>query len=135
MNALSAFLHPTVTVEEQELVISKRFLGEDGKPVPFKIRSLTQEENSKIIKAATKRKKIGNEWQDVLDKNEYDTRLIIAATVSPDFQSAELCEHFNTKDPLQVPGKMLFAGEYVKLGEAITKLSGFGQSLDDEAKN
>ena len=43
MSALSAFLHPAVPTEEKELVISKRFLGADGKPVPFKIRALTQE--------------------------------------------------------------------------------------------
>ena len=39
MSALSAFLHPAVPTEEKELVISKRFLGADGKPVPFKIRA------------------------------------------------------------------------------------------------
>lgn len=36
MSALSAFLHPAVPTEEKELVISKRFLGADGKPVPFR---------------------------------------------------------------------------------------------------
>lgn len=135
MNALSAFLHPTVTREEKEVIISKRFLGEDGKPVPFKIRSLTQEENAAIIKAATRQKKVDGQWQDFLDANELSARTIVEATVFPDFRSAELCEKYGTKDPVQVPGKMLLAGEFARLIDAVSKLSGFDKSLDEEAKN
>ena len=135
MSALSAFLHPVVTREEKEVIISKRFLGEDGNPVPFKIRSLTQEENAAIIKAATRQKKVDGQWQDSLDANELSARTIVEATVFPDFRSAELCETYGTKDPVQVPGKMLLAGEFARLIDAVSKLSGFDKSLDEEAKN
>lgn len=135
MSALSAFLHPAVTREEKEVVISRRFLGEDGKPVPFKIRSLTQEENAAIIKAATRQKKVDGQWQDSIDTNELSARTIVEATVFPDFRSAELCETYGTKDPVQVPGKMLLAGEFGRLIDAVSKLSGFDNSLDEEAKN
>lgn len=135
MSALSAFLHPAVTREEKEVIISKRFLGEDGKPVPFKIRSLTQEENAAIIKAATRQKKVDGQWQDSIDANELSARTIVEATVFPDFRSAELCERYGTKDPVQVPGKMLLAGEFSRLIDAVSKLSGFDKSLDEEAKN
>lgn len=135
MSALSAFLHPAVTCEEKEIIISKRFLGEDGKPTPFKIRSLTQEENAAIIKAATKQKKVDGQWQDSIDANELSARTIVEATVFPDFRSAELCEAYGTKDPVQVPGKMLLAGEFSRLIDAVSKLSGFDKSLDEEAKN
>lgn len=135
MSALSAFLHPAVTSEEKEVIISKRFLGEDGKPVPFKIRSLTQEENAAIIKAATRQKKVNGQWQDSLDGNELGARTIVEATVFPDFRSAELCEAYGTKDPVQVPGKMLLAGEFGRLIDAVSELSGFDKSLDEEAKN
>ena len=135
MSALSAFLHPAVTREEKEVIISKRFLGEDGKPVPFKIRSLTQEENAAIIKAATRQKKVDGQWQDSIDANKLSARTIVEATVFPDFRSAELCEKYGTKDPVQVPGKMLLAGEFGRLIDAVSKLSGFDKSLDEEAKN
>lgn len=135
MSVLSAFLHPVVTREEKEVIISKRFLGEDGKPVPFKIRSLTQEENAAIIKAATRQKKVDGQWQDSIDANELSARTIVEATVFPDFRSAELCETYGTKDPVQVPGKMLLAGEFARLIDAVSKLSGFDKSLDEEAKN
>jgi hypothetical protein len=135
MSALSAFLHPAVTREEKEIIISKRFLGEDGKPTPFKIRSLTQEENAAIIKASTRQKKVDGQWQDSIDANELSARTIVEATVFPDFRSAELCERYGTKDPVQVPGKMLLAGEFSRLIDAVSKLSGFDKSLDEEAKN
>lgn len=135
MSALSAFLHPAVTREEKEVIISKRFLGEDGKPVPFKIRSLTQEENAAIIKASTRQKKVDGQWQDSIDANELSARTIVEATIFPDFRSAELCETYGTKDPVQVPGKMLLAGEFGRLIDAVSKLSGFDKSLDEEAKN
>ena len=50
MSNLSAFLHPVQAEEAREVIISKRFLGEDGRPVPFKIRPLTQEENNRLTK-------------------------------------------------------------------------------------
>ena len=135
MSALSAFLHPAVTREEKEIIISKRFLGEDGKPTPFKIRSLTQEENAAIIKASTRQKKVDGQWQASIAANELSARTIVEATVFPDFRSAELCERYGTKDPVQVPGKMLLAGEFSRLIDAVSKLSGFDKSLDEEAKN
>lgn len=134
MSKLSAFLHPAVVSEEKEIVISKRFLDEQGKPVPFKVRSLTQEENAANVKASTKRKKIGNQWQDVLDSGELSARTVIEGTVFPDFRSAELCEAYGTKDPVQLPGKLLLAGEFLKLANAINELSGF-ETPDEEAKN
>ena len=43
MASLKAFLNP-ITPEEKEVIVSERF-QEDGKPVPFRIRALTQKEN------------------------------------------------------------------------------------------
>ena len=135
MSALSAFLKPAVTAEEKEIVVSKRFLDEKGKPIPFRIRALTQEENSACSKAATRNIKVNGMYQEKVNQNEYISRIIVAATLEPDFTSAEVCGHFGTKDPIQVPGKMLLAGEFSKLSTAILELSGFEESLDDEAKN
>ena len=134
MSALSAFLHPAVVSEEKEVIISQRFLDEKGKPVPFKVRSLTQKENNANVRAATHRKKVGNQWQDVLDSSELSARTVVDGTVFPDFRSAELCEAYGTKDPIQMPGKMLLAGEFLKLLNAINELCGFDDP-DEEAKN
>lgn len=150
MSALSDFLNP-IQPEEQEIYISNRFVkrddegnvltDEDGNPVlrPFRIRPVTQEENTKITKQATKIKKVNGMSVPELDSLEYGRRLVVAGTVEPDFTNSAMCQQANTLDPLEVPGRLLLAGEYAKLTQAITKLSGFGESaaaeIQEAAKN
>lgn len=134
MSKLSAFLHPVTTQEEKEVVISKRFQDENGNPVPFKIRALAQEENDQITKQATRQIKVNGQPVEKVDSADYTRRMIVAATVEPDFRSKELCDAYGTLDPLLVPGKMLFSGEYAALGRAIMSLSGFN-SVEEDLKN
>ena len=134
MSKLSAFLHPVTTSEEKEVVISNRFQDEKGQPVPFKIRALTQEENDRITKQATRQTKVNGQTVEKLDSVDFSRRMVVAATVEPDFQAKELCDAYGVLDPLLVPGKMLLSGEYAKLMNAITDLSGFGDA-GDEVKN
>ena len=136
MSNLSAFLHPVTMQEEKEVVISKRFLDEDGKPAKFKIRSVTQDEADALLKQSTRtvKKRDGSVEQTVDDQN-FNRRLIVAATVVPDFRAKELCDAYGVLDPLLVPGKMLFSGEFSNLLREILDLSGLTNSLEDEAKN
>lgn len=136
MSNLSAFLHPVTMQEEKEVVISKRFLDEDGKPAKFKIRSVTQDEADALLKQSTRtvKKRDGSMEQTVDDQN-FNRRLIVAATVMPDFRAKELCDAYGVLDPLLVPGKMLFSGEFSNLLREILDLSGLTNSLEDEAKN
>jgi len=138
MSNLSAFLHPVQAGETREVVVSKRFLGEDGRPVPFKIRALTQEENNHLTKQSMGPAKGGRRGERELDAIAYGSRVIVAATLEPDFRSEELCRAYGTLDPLEAPGKMLLAGEYKRLTDAIMELSGFAEDpeeLGEAAKN
>ena len=135
MSNLNAFLHPVQGDETREVVISTRFRGEDGRPVPFRIRALTQEENDAISKRSMRLVKGGRRGEKELDSTEYASRIIAAATLEPDFSSEELCKAYGTMDPLEVPGKMLYAGEYKRLMDAIMELSRFGDELEGGAKN
>ena len=148
MSKLFDFLHPIADKEEKEVIISKRFvkrdndgnviLDEDGKAVlkPFRIRAVSQEENEAIAKSATRTHKDRSE-QTVrdFDKVRYSRSLVVAATVEPDFRSSEMCQAFGTMDPMEVPGKMLYSGEYQKLADSIAELSGIGEDLEEAAKN
>ena len=134
MSKLSAFLHPVTVQEEKEVVISNRFQDEGGKPVPFKIRSLTQEENDKITKQATRTVRVDGQPVQQVDSAVYNRLLILAGTVEPDFREKELCEAYGVLDPQLVPGKMLFSGEYARLAREIVALSGFSD-LGDDLKN
>ena len=132
---LSAFLHPELPSEE-EIIISERFKGTDGMPVPFRIKPITQEENEALMKAATRtsRDRTGNITRN-FDSQAYSRSLIVAGTVYPDFRDSGLCEAYNVADPSLVPVKMLLVGEYAKLGDAISELSGLKDNVDAEAKN
>lgn len=136
MSKLSAFLKPAVAAEEKEIVVSRRFLDENGEPAKFKIRALTQEENEKITKAATRTVKVNGQPAERVDRGELSRRIVLAGTVEPDFSSKEMCGAYGTMDPLEVPGKMLYSGEYSVLLSEIMSLSGFDMTdLGDEAKN
>ena len=135
MSDLHAFLHPVQGYDTVEIVISKRFLGEDGKPVPFRIRALTQEENDELTKKSMHLAKGGRRGEKELDRIGYNRRILVAATVSPDFSNEELCTAYGTMDPLEVPGRMLLAGEYDRLSREILALSGFDEDLEEQAKN
>lgn len=135
MSDLNAFLHPVEGNETKEIVISSRFLGEDGKPVPFKIRALTQEENARLSKRSMRLVKGGARGEKELDSAEYSSRIIVAATVEPDFSSEAVCKAYGTIDPLEVPGRMLLAGEYKRLMDAVMDLSGFRDNVEEDAKN
>lgn len=131
---LTAFLHPTAA-EDQEVVISARFRRGDGAPAPFLIRAITQGENDELIRLSTRRRKVNGQAVEELDKVAYSRRLVVAATVWPDFRTEELCQAYGVMDPLEAPGKMLLTGEYAKLSSAIMELSGLTDDLGEAAKN
>ena len=137
-NKLNAFLNPELP-EEKEVFISSRFKGEDGKPVLFRIKPLTQEENSRLQKRATRKGTSRNGHTQEFDATLYSKILVVAATVYPDFHDAELCAAYKTNIPEEIPGKMLLAGEFKKLSDEITILSGFDEEaaaeIGEQAKN
>lgn len=136
MSKLSAFLHPVKTAVEKEVVISDRFLDEDGRPVPFRIRALSQEENDRLVRAATRVETRNGQRIEYLDSVDYAQRTVVAATVEPDFSSKELCDTYGVVSPQLAPGKMLLAGEYNRLMQAIHKLSGLESDvMEDAVKN
>lgn len=139
MSRLSAFLHPVQTAVEKEVLISTRFQDENGEPVPFRIRAITQEQNDALTAKCRRVQTVGGRRQEYLDTAQLNRELVAAATVEPDFSSAEVCEAYGTKIPTQVPGRMLLAGEYDALLKAILELSGFDTGTaaaeEEEAKN
>ena len=136
MSNLNAFLHPAQTTEVCEIIVSRRFLDADGRPVPFKVRPLTQEENDALTRRCMRSAKVNGQPVGRLDRIADSRQLVVAATVEPDFRSEELCKAYNTMDPLEVPGRMLLAGEYGRLSKEIMRLSGFAEDdLEEQAKN
>lgn len=140
MGDIKAFLQPPVLNKTKEVIISKRFKDENGKPIPFVIRVIDQETNNRLIKQATKSGKSGASAQG-FDSLKYGKLLIETCVLSPNFKDSELCAYYKTVDPLEVPGRMLSVGEYNRLVRAIRNLNEIVTSdeeleeLDEEAKN
>lgn len=133
MSRLSAFLNPVEKDEKKEVVISKRFLNEDGTPAAFVIRTITQAENNALIRRATRFEK----GVETLDRTKYNSLIVLASVVEPNFADKEICDAYGVLDPAEVPARMLRPGEFTKLIEAISELNGFGGNEDllDQAKN
>lgn len=137
MATLSAFLHPVSADQEKEVIISTRFQDEQGNPVPFVIRALSQEENEKLIKRCTRKERVNGQMISTLDEVAYTHQLILASVKSPDFTQKDICDAYGVVDPALVPSKMLLTGEYSRLAAAIRDISGFEdpESIGAEAKN
>ena len=139
MGVLEAFLHPIAVEETKKVEVSKRFVGEDGKPVPFEIKTISQDENAQLIKRYTRRKVVNGSVVENFNTAAYTNAVILECTVQPDFRDSRMCETYGVLDPMLVPGKMLLSGEYSALVGEIMKFNGFdADSLlkdEEEAKN
>lgn len=124
MSGLSAFLNPTYTEQTAEVFVSDRFLDDDGKPIAFKIRTLKQEVLELISKRSRHEQMVDGHKVSVLDKSEHLNRCLVEACVYPNFKDKDLCEHYGTLDPIELPKKMLLVKEYEKLARAFLDLNG-----------
>lgn len=133
MGDLKAFMLPSAEDTTKEVKVSSRFTE------PFVIRVVSQETNEGLRKRASHPiRKNGTTIGEDFDTDLYGKLLLQACVVSPNFRATELCDYYKTKDPLEVPGRMLTAGEYRKLIKEINNLNGFTDDpevLEDEAKN
>lgn len=130
MSSLNAFLNP-VKVENQEVIVSNRFI-ENGKPVPFVIRPISQEENKQLIKKCTKRDKKG---VDTFDRPEYVSALTANAVVFPDLKNAELQSTYGVLGESALLQKMLYIGEYAELSQAVQKLSSLDADINEDIED
>lgn len=134
ISRLSSFLHPVRPVnEEKDVMVSDRFLNDDGTPMMFRVRALSQADNDKLVKQSTRQVKTGNQMTEKLDTSEYARRIIVAGTVFPNFAAKEVCDAAGVADPALAPGALLKAGEVAKLSAAIMELSAFDTSAAGEA--
>lgn len=133
MKSLKAFLNPE-KAENKEVIVSDRF-KEDGRPVPFEIRPISQQENEALMKKHVKKDKKGNE---TFDRISYNQELTAAAVVFPDLENAELQKAYGVLGATKLLTEMLYIGEYALLMDAVHEISGLDKDINEEieeAKN
>lgn len=140
MSELQAFLnaHPIAGLTD-EVAISERFKGPDGRVLKFKIKVLTHQEfeayrrQSMTISADKK----GTRRVD-LDSAKFNSLVVINHTVDPNFKDAASIQALGCQTPEEYLNKVLLPGEIVDLANAILRLSGFDEDMDElveQAKN
>ena len=120
---LSAFLmENALPPEEREVVISNRFL-QDGEPVKFRLRSISEGENLRLKKSC--RLKTPDRPDGILDRDRYLLKLAAAAVVSPDLKDASLQQSWGVMGEEELLLKMLSAGEFAALLAEVKAVCGF----------
>lgn len=137
MSVLQGFLQPSPMDETKEVIISERFKGEDGRPLPFKLRKIDQETANNLLKKCQRTKTVNGQTVRETDNAKYSNLLILQCVVEPNFRDTEMCEFYKVVDPADIPGRMLSLGEYSRLSDAIMSFNDFDtpERIEEEAKN
>ena len=142
MANLSAFLaQNAIKVENVKHVVSKRFLDENGEPIPWEICCITSTEDEALRKACTKRVPIPgkrNQYTQETDYNLYLGKLAAKCTAFPNLNDAELQNSYGVMGADALLKTMLTPGEYADYLMKIQEVNGFEVSFEeavDEAKN
>lgn len=137
----SAFMAQNVArIENKKIVVSNRFKDENGKPIEWEIRALTNEENDDLQRRAMVNIPVVGQrgaFTRELDNVKYSAMLLAASVVYPDLNDAELQDSYGVKTPEALINKMLYMREATVLAQEIAKLSNFDDLANavTEAKN
>lgn len=139
---LSAFLaENALAVENVKFAASKRFMGDDGKPVLWEIKTITGTEDEALRKSCAKRVPVPgkkNQYQKETDYDMYLGKLAVACTVFPNLNDQELQDSYKVMGADALLKTMLTPGEYVDYLTKVQEVCGFDASFQDEvdeAKN
>jgi Phage XkdN-like tail assembly chaperone protein, TAC len=101
---------------------------------PIKLRGLTGKQVYNIRERCTDRKEKRGQTTERLDEEQFNTSLIAASTISPNWGDPKLLAKFNASSGEEVIKRILLAGELSALGDVVLDLSGFNTELH-EVKN
>ncbi len=140
--SLTAFLAENAfAVENVKFAASKRFMGDDGKPMLWEIKTITGTEDEALRKSCAKRVPIPgkkNQYQKETDYDMYLGKLAVACTVFPDLNNKELQDSYKVMGAEALLKTMLTPGEYADYLQKVQEVCGFETTLQDEvdeAKN
>ena len=136
---LKSFLNP-VQVNECKVVISDRFIDDNGSPEKWTISPITSSEDASLRKDCTRKVPVVGKkgvYIPELDTEMYFKRLITACVKEPNLNLKELQDGYSVMSAEELIGKMLMPGEYSELQTKVLEITGFKNDIElmDEAKN
>lgn len=102
--------------------------------IPVTLKGLTGKQVFRIREQCTERRERKGRVSERLDEEQFNTALIAAATLKPNWGDQKLQAKFNASGPEEVIKRILLAGELSALGDVVLDLSGFNTELS-EVKN
>lgn len=135
-----AFLKTNKVEKENELIpVSTSFVDEDGKPILWEVRQLTNDEMKSIKKQCIKqvRDRRGNVSVET-DSEKMVLMMAATSTVYPDLKNAKLQDSYGVMGEGELLEAMLSVGELLAYQQEINRINGFDVSFEekvDEAKN
>ncbi|TCJ04095.1 phage tail assembly chaperone [Cytobacillus praedii] len=120
MSKLQAFFSQNVKFNKQlDVIISERFIDENGKLIPWKIRSMSEKENE-LIRKNTPRDKKGN-----IEGESYAAKLVTESVVFPNLKDPDLQKSYGVMGAEDLLKEMLLSGEYSRLCQKVQEANGF----------
>jgi len=140
MSNLQAFFAQNAPFEAiEEFVVSERFKDENGKPIPWKLRTISEAENEEIRKASIQYVKgKGGRRVPETQPEVYLAKVAAACVVFPDLKDVELQKSYGVIGAENLLKKMLLAGEYAALIQKVEEINGFDRDINElveEVKN
>lgn len=137
---MSAFMKGKAKqLPEEEKVVTKLYLNDEGEPIPFKFRAISTPEIDVIRADCTTVKVTKGQRIEKFDKDRFACRVAIETTIFPNFKNAELMKSYDCVDPVDTAKAVLnLAGEYTEWIQTCFRLNGFDDSFEElvsEAKN
>ena len=125
-----------IKYNEVEYVASERFVDENGKPIPWRFRILTEAESQKIRAKCKKRVTDARTWLTSFDTDieKYNDLMIEQCVIYPNLNDAALQESYGAVGAAELARTMLLPGEYANLSMAITEANGFDSGMADKIK-
>lgn len=119
--------------ENQKIVVSNRF-QENGKPIPWEIRAITEDEDAKIKSDCTTVNVFKGRQTTKFDSQKYTNKLIAACVLFPDLRDAELQKSYGVTSDDALVKAMLISGEHANLLQAVNEINGFNAERVDDTK-
>lgn len=142
MSNLSGFLaQNALKVENITYIASKRFLDEQGQPIPWEICCITSTEDEALRRACTRRVPVPGKRNQFIPETDYTLylgKLAVKCTAFPNLDEAELQNSYGVMGADTLLKTMLTPGEYADYLTKIQEVNGFENTFKDtvdEAKN
>ena len=134
MDSLKGFFKGNAKqVENEKVVISDRFIGDDGKPLEWEIRAIGNETDDELRNQCTSQVKIKkNVYIPKLDYTEYLKKLLVACVVYPNLNNKELQDSYAVMSAEELLSAMLLPGEFNALAEKVQEICRFDKDIMEE---